>query len=107
MKHLYFCRHGLSQAQVDKVWGGQNDAALTNQGHTEAHSAGKELQVLVICEHPDWLHGADEVCYLLGFLSKLPGWAQYNYKSTRVSTFKQIYPGIPLYTTWFLSKLPR
>ncbi len=44
MKHLYFCRHGLSQAQVDNAWGGQNDTSLTEQGHTEAHAAGAELR---------------------------------------------------------------
>jgi uncharacterized phosphatase len=55
MKHLYFCRHGLSQAQADNAWGGQNDSPLTETGHVQAHVAGRELKQagtqidLIIC----------------------------------------------------------
>lgn len=38
MKNLYYIRHGQSQSNVDKTWGG--DAPLTAQGIAEASKAG-------------------------------------------------------------------
>ena len=45
MKHLYFCRHGLSQAQIDNAWGGQNDTPLSDEGRRQAVAAGEKLKL--------------------------------------------------------------
>lgn len=44
MKRLYFCRHGLSQAQIDDAWGGQNDTPLSDEGRQQARHAGTQLK---------------------------------------------------------------
>ncbi len=44
MKQLYFIRHGLSQANVDKIWGGHTDSLLTDEGKSQAAAAGEKLK---------------------------------------------------------------
>lgn len=41
MKHLYFVRHGESEANVHRVFAGQMDAPLTEKGRQEAKAAGE------------------------------------------------------------------
>lgn len=44
MKQLYFIRHGLSQANVDDIWGGQIETPLTEVGREQAKQAGIKAQ---------------------------------------------------------------
>ena len=41
MKHLYFIRHGQSQANKKAIWSGQLDSPLSEQGILEARKASK------------------------------------------------------------------
>ena len=43
MKHLYFVRHGLSEMNTQRVWSGQVETPLTQEGRDQATLAGKEL----------------------------------------------------------------
>ena len=44
MKHLYFVRHGLSEANQAGVWGGHFNAKLAPEGHDQAKAAGKKAR---------------------------------------------------------------
>jgi len=57
MKHLYFCRHGESEANVADVWSGTMETPLTANGKTQAQKAG---------EHARNLHIDHIVCSTLG-----------------------------------------
>ena len=48
MKHLYFVRHGQSQANVDRVFAGQNSSPLTELGKKQAKLAGQHAMSLNI-----------------------------------------------------------
>lgn len=48
MKHLYFVRHGQSQANVDRVFAGQADTPLTPLGRQQAKEAAKKAKGLQI-----------------------------------------------------------
>lgn len=43
MKHLYFVRHGLSQANVDRIWSGHFDTLLVDEGRVQAQKAGESI----------------------------------------------------------------
>lgn len=43
MKNLYFVRHGLSQANVDRLWSGHYDTLLVDEGRVQAAKAGEKL----------------------------------------------------------------
>ena len=42
MKHLYFIRHGQSEANNNGIWSGQLDSPLSQQGILEAHTAAQK-----------------------------------------------------------------
>ncbi len=48
MKHLYFCRHGLSVLNKEGKWAGSTETPLTVEGRTQAKLAGKAAQNLKI-----------------------------------------------------------
>lgn len=48
MKHLYFCRHGLTHANVNGVWSGSTETPLTDEGRAQAKRAGQEAKDLGI-----------------------------------------------------------
>jgi probable phosphoglycerate mutase len=48
MKHLYFCRHGLSQLNVEGKWAGTTETPLTDEGRAQAKLAGKHAKNLGI-----------------------------------------------------------
>lgn len=48
MKHLYFVRHGQSQANVDRVYAGQDNSPLTEHGKLQAKLAGEHAKMLSI-----------------------------------------------------------
>lgn len=48
MKHLYFCRHGLSQANEAGVFNGHTDTPLTAAGRAQAKLAGARARALHI-----------------------------------------------------------
>ncbi|HET7320491.1 MAG TPA: histidine phosphatase family protein [Candidatus Saccharimonadales bacterium] len=48
MKHLYFVRHGQSQANVDRVFAGHNNTPLTELGKKQAEAAGEHAKSLHI-----------------------------------------------------------
>lgn len=41
MKHLYFIRHGESEANVQRIFAGQMDTPLTEKGRAQAKAAGE------------------------------------------------------------------
>lgn len=41
MKHLYFVRHGLSEANVARQWSGHTDHPLTTKGHEQAKQTAR------------------------------------------------------------------
>lgn len=44
MKHLYFVRHGLSQANIDGMWSGHTNTPLSLEGHQQAKLAGQKAK---------------------------------------------------------------
>ena len=48
MKHLYFVRHGQSQANVDRIYAGQAETPLTALGRQQAVAAGEAAKTLGI-----------------------------------------------------------
>src|SRR5882762_6928889 len=40
MKYLYFCRHGQSQLNLERIYAGQTDTPLTDLGREQAKLAG-------------------------------------------------------------------
>jgi probable phosphoglycerate mutase len=48
MKHLYFCRHGQTHANVANVWSGSSETPLTETGRTQAGQAAKHAKNLGI-----------------------------------------------------------
>jgi len=48
MKHLYFVRHGQSQANVDRIFAGQFDTPLTALGKEQAGHAAQQAKKLAI-----------------------------------------------------------
>ncbi|MDB5181974.1 MAG: hypothetical protein JWP13_737 [Candidatus Saccharibacteria bacterium] len=48
MKHLYFCRHGLSQLNAEGKWAGSTETPLTTEGRGQAKKAGEEAKGLGI-----------------------------------------------------------
>lgn len=48
MKHLYFCRHGVSQLNADGRWAGSTETPLTAEGRAGAKLAGKAAKKLKI-----------------------------------------------------------
>lgn len=48
MKHLYFVRHGQSQANVDRIFAGQSNTPLTALGRHQAEVAAQEIKDLGI-----------------------------------------------------------
>jgi broad specificity phosphatase PhoE len=48
MKHLYFCRHGESQLNVEKRWAGSSETPLTTEGRQQAKQAGQNAKALGI-----------------------------------------------------------
>ncbi|HVL02658.1 MAG TPA: histidine phosphatase family protein, partial [Dongiaceae bacterium] len=47
--HLILVRHGQIQANIDKLWHGWTDSALTEEGHRQAERAAARIAA----EHPD------------------------------------------------------
>lgn len=43
MKNLYFVRHGLSQANIDRIWSGHFDTLLVDEGRLQAQEAGNSI----------------------------------------------------------------
>lgn len=48
MKHLYYCRHGLSLMNQQGLLAGSTDTPLVDEGRAQAHAAGKSAQKLGI-----------------------------------------------------------
>jgi uncharacterized phosphatase len=48
VKHLYFVRHGLSEANKAGVWSGQRQTPLSTEGRLQAHEAGEAAKGLPI-----------------------------------------------------------
>lgn len=48
MKHLYFCRHGQTHANVNQIWSGTMETPLTSEGKSQAKRAGREAKKLNI-----------------------------------------------------------
>ena len=48
MKHLYFCRHGLTHANVSGHWSGTFETPLTEKGKQQAKLAGEHAKKLDI-----------------------------------------------------------
>lgn len=48
MKHLYFCRHGLSELNKAGLWAGSTETPLTSEGREQAKLAGKHARGLGI-----------------------------------------------------------
>ena len=48
MKHLYFVRHGQSEANAAGVWSGESNPALTKLGREQAEAAGQAAKALDI-----------------------------------------------------------
>lgn len=48
MKHLYFVRHGQSQANIDRTFAGQANTPLTALGKKQAQTAGEAAKKLGI-----------------------------------------------------------
>lgn len=48
MRHIYFCRHGLSQLNVDGKFAGTTETPLTAEGRKQAIAAGREAKRLGI-----------------------------------------------------------
>jgi uncharacterized phosphatase len=48
VKHLYFVRHGLSEANKAGIWSGQRQTPLSPEGYEQAHEAGKAAKDLSI-----------------------------------------------------------
>jgi len=44
MKHLYFVRHGLSEANKASQWSGHTNTPLAPEGHEQAKLAGKQAR---------------------------------------------------------------
>lgn len=44
MKHLYFCRHGEAELNVQQRWAGSSETPLTAEGVRQAKEAGKEAR---------------------------------------------------------------
>jgi uncharacterized phosphatase len=48
VKHLYFIRHGLSEANIAGVWSGTSETPLSTEGKEQAKLAGKSAKNLGI-----------------------------------------------------------
>ncbi|HET8709715.1 MAG TPA: histidine phosphatase family protein [Candidatus Saccharimonadales bacterium] len=48
MKHLYFCRHGLSEMNKLGLWAGQTETPLAEEGKLQAKLAGEKANELAI-----------------------------------------------------------
>lgn len=48
MKRLYFCRHGLSELNIQALWAGQIETPLATEGIKQAHQAGQAAKDLDI-----------------------------------------------------------
>jgi probable phosphoglycerate mutase len=48
MKHLYFVRHGLTHANVARIWSGTTETTLTDEGKQQAKRAGQHAAKLRI-----------------------------------------------------------
>lgn len=48
MKNLYFCRHGLSQLNLEGRWAGSTETPLTDEGRAQAEAAGEKANELGI-----------------------------------------------------------
>jgi broad specificity phosphatase PhoE len=48
MKHLYFCRHGLSVLGQQGLWAGSTNTSLAKEGRDQAKAAGREAAGLHI-----------------------------------------------------------
>lgn len=48
MKHLYFCRHGESEANLQRVFAGLLDTPLTSRGCEQARLAGRHAGELAL-----------------------------------------------------------
>lgn len=48
MKHLYFIRHGLSEANIAGVWSGTTETPLSAEGKKQARLAGQSAKKLGI-----------------------------------------------------------
>lgn len=44
MKHLYFVRHGLSEANKANIWSGATNHPLSTEGHEQAKIAGQKAR---------------------------------------------------------------
>lgn len=44
MKHLYFMRHGLSEANKANLWSGSYDTPLSTEGHIQAEATANKVQ---------------------------------------------------------------
>ena len=74
MKHLYFIRHGLSEANIASAWGGQINTPLAPEGHEQAKKAGIEaakqgLKFDIIISSPldRAKHTAHHIAYAVGY----------------------------------------
>ena len=43
MKHIYYCRHGECELNLQKVFAGRSDSPLTDLGREQALSAGQDI----------------------------------------------------------------
>ena len=48
MKHVYFCRHGESELNVQRIFAGQTDTPLTDHGREQARLAGERAKNIAI-----------------------------------------------------------
>jgi probable phosphoglycerate mutase len=48
MKHLYFCRHGLTEGNIARLWSGTSETPLAPEGKVQAKRAGEQAKGLGI-----------------------------------------------------------
>jgi probable phosphoglycerate mutase len=65
MKHLYFCRHGETEANATGVWSGTLETPLTPSGKAQAKLAGKHAKSLnidhIVCSTLGRAHNTAEI----------------------------------------------
>lgn len=65
MKHLYFCRHGESEANVAGIWSGTLETPLTASGKAQAEQAGAYARSLhidhIVCSTLGRTHDTAEI----------------------------------------------